>query len=108
MAKQRNESCEVYKKAGRKDLLESETREIEVINTFLPQQLTDEEAKKLCEEVIKKAGRWTTVCSLYWKNKKKNYQYRNSLIKIFKPYFLERTEEYHRAYNILIKLFLYW
>ena len=56
MVKQRNESCEVYKKAGRKDLLESETREIEVINTFLPQQLTDEEAKKLCEEVIKKVG----------------------------------------------------
>ena len=56
MVKQRNESCEVYKKAGRKDLLESETREIEVINTFLPKQLSDEEAKKLCEEVIKKVG----------------------------------------------------
>ncbi len=56
MVKQRNESCEVYKKAGRKDLLESETREIEVINTFLPKQLTDEESKKLCEEVIKKVG----------------------------------------------------
>ena len=46
MIKQRNESCEVYKKAGRTELLESETKEIEIINTFLPKQLTDEETKK--------------------------------------------------------------
>jgi uncharacterized protein YqeY len=39
MIKQRNESCEVYKKAERKELLKSETREIEVISTFLPEQL---------------------------------------------------------------------
>ena len=36
MVKQRNESCEVYKKAGRSELLESESKEIEIINTFLP------------------------------------------------------------------------
>ena len=36
MIKQRKESCEVYKKAGRTELLESENREIEVINKFLP------------------------------------------------------------------------
>ena len=56
MIKQRNESCEVYKKAGRTELLESETQEIEVINTFLPKQLNDEETKKICEEVVKSVG----------------------------------------------------
>ena len=56
MIKQRNESCDVYKKAGRRELLETETREIEVINAFLPKQLSEEDTKKLCEEVIKKVG----------------------------------------------------
>ena len=56
MIKQRNESCEVYKKAGRTELLESERKEINVINTFLPKQLSEEETKKICEEVIKSVG----------------------------------------------------
>ena len=56
MIKQRNESCEVYKKAGRKELLENETKEIHVINTFLPKQLSDEETKKICQETIKSVG----------------------------------------------------
>ena len=56
MIKQRNESCEVYKKAGRTELLESETKEIEVINAFLPKQLSEEETKKICEEAIKSTG----------------------------------------------------
>ena len=53
MIKQRNESCEVYKKAGRNELLANETREIEVINAFLPKQLSEEETKKICEEAVK-------------------------------------------------------
>ena len=56
MIKQRNESCEVYKKAGRTELLESEKKEINVINTFLPKQLSEDETKKICEEVIKSVG----------------------------------------------------
>ena len=56
MIKQRNESCEVYKKAGRTELLENETKEIDVINTFLPKQLSEEETKKICEEAIKSVG----------------------------------------------------
>ena len=56
MIKQRNESCEVYKKAGRTELLENETKEINVINTFLPKQLSEEETKKICEEAIKSVG----------------------------------------------------
>ncbi len=56
MIKQRNESCEVYKKAGRTELLNNETKEIEIINNFLPKQLSSEESKKICEEVIKSVG----------------------------------------------------
>ena len=56
MIKQRNESCEVYKKAGRKELLDNEIKEIEVISTFLPKQLSEEETKKICEEAIKSSG----------------------------------------------------
>tara|TARA_Y100000817_G_C16484902_1_gene379755 strand:+ start:118 stop:573 length:456 start_codon:yes stop_codon:yes gene_type:complete len=56
MIKQRNESCEVYKKAGRTELLENENKEIKVINTFLPKQLSEEETKKLCEEALKKVN----------------------------------------------------
>ena len=55
MIKQRNESCEVYKKAGRTELLENETKEINIIIEFLPKQLNDEETKKICLEVIKTA-----------------------------------------------------
>ena len=56
MIKQRNESCEVYKKAGRDELLESESKEIEIINAFLPKQLSEEETKKICQETIKSVG----------------------------------------------------
>ena len=56
MVKQRNESCEVYKKAGRDELLESESKEIEIINAFLPTQLSEEETKKICQETIKSVG----------------------------------------------------
>ena len=56
MIKQRNESCEVYKKAGRNELLENEIREIEVINNFLPKQLSEEETKKICQDTIKALG----------------------------------------------------
>ena len=56
MVKQRNESCEVYKKAGRDELLESELKEMEIINAFLPTQLSEEETKKICQETIKSVG----------------------------------------------------
>ena len=56
MIKQRNESCEVYKKAGRDELLESESKEIEIINAFLPTQLSEEETKKICQETKKSVG----------------------------------------------------
>ena len=56
MIKQRNESCDVYKKAGRTELLNNENKEIEVINAFLPKQLSEEDTKKICEETVKSVG----------------------------------------------------
>jgi len=56
MVKQRNDSCEAYKKAGRNELLENEMSEIKIINEFLPKQLSEEETKKICLETMKKVG----------------------------------------------------
>ena len=56
MIKQRNESCDVYKKAGRQELLDLEEREIKVISIFLPKQLSEEETKKICLDVVKSLG----------------------------------------------------
>ena len=56
MIKQRNDSCEAYKMAGRNELLENEMSEIKIINEFLPKQLSEEETKKICLETMKKVG----------------------------------------------------
>ena len=52
MNKQRNDSCEAYKKAGREDLLKKEQEEISIINKFLPKQMSDEETKNICKKAI--------------------------------------------------------
>ena len=60
MVKQRNDSCEAYKKAGRNELLDNELSEIKIINEFLPKQLSDEETKKICLKTIKAVGASST------------------------------------------------
>ena len=52
MKKQRQDSAELYKKGERKELLEVEESEIKIIDTFLPKQLSEEDTKKICREVI--------------------------------------------------------
>ena len=56
MVKQRTESIDIYKKNNRTDLLEVEQNEYEILTTFLPKQLGEEETKKICAEVIAKLG----------------------------------------------------
>ncbi len=56
MVKQRNDSCDAYKKASRNELLENEMSEIKIINEFLPKQLSEEETKKICLETMKKVS----------------------------------------------------
>ena len=54
MIKQRSESIEVYKKNNRDDLLKIEQEEVQVLSEYLPKQLSEEETKKLCQELINK------------------------------------------------------
>ena len=54
MMKQRTESIDIYKKNNRSDLLEIEQNEFNILSSFLPKQLNDEDTKKICEEIISK------------------------------------------------------
>ena len=56
MVKQRAESIEIYKKNNRSDLLKVEQSEHDIITSFLPKQLSEEETKKICEDLISKLG----------------------------------------------------
>ena len=56
MIKQRSESIEVYKKNNRNDLLEIEQGEVTVLSGYLPKQLSDEDTKKICSELISSLG----------------------------------------------------
>ena len=56
MIKQRSESIEIYKKNNRQDLLEIEEGEVQVLASYLPQQLNEEEINKVCNEIIQKIG----------------------------------------------------
>ena len=56
MMKQRTESIDIYKKNNRSDLQEIEQTELNILSSFLPKQLNEEDTKKICEEVISKLG----------------------------------------------------
>ena len=56
MVKQRAESIEIYKKNNRSDLLEVEQNEYDILSSYLPKQLNEEDTKKICEDIIAKVG----------------------------------------------------
>jgi len=56
MTKQRAESIDIYKKNNRKDLLEIEEKELEILSGYLPKKLSEEETRKICEEIASKLG----------------------------------------------------
>ena len=56
MIKQRSESIDIYKKNNRKDLLEVEEKESEILLSYLPKQLSEEETKKICNQIVSKLG----------------------------------------------------
>ena len=56
MVKQRSESIDIYKKNNRSDLLEVEQNEYNILTSYLPKQLNEEETKKICEDVISNTG----------------------------------------------------
>ena len=56
MVKQRAESIDIYKKNNRSDLLEIEQNEYNILTSFLPKQLNEEDTKKICEVIISELG----------------------------------------------------
>lgn len=56
MIKQRRDSIAMYVKGGRQDLVDSEQGEIDIIQSFLPKQMSEDETKAAVDEVIKSTG----------------------------------------------------
>lgn len=56
LIKQRKDSLEIYEKQGREDLATKEKEEIDVIETFLPKQMSEEEIKEAVADIIKQTG----------------------------------------------------
>ena len=56
LAKQRRESIEIYKQGGRNDLVETETKELSIIEEYLPQAMSEEEVRRLVRETVKETG----------------------------------------------------
>lgn len=54
LVKQRQESIEIYDRAGRRELADKERAEIDIIRTYLPQELSDSEMKAAITDVITK------------------------------------------------------
>ncbi len=55
-AKQRRDSIEQYEEGGRKDLASAERQELEIIQEYLPDPLSDEELEEMIDEVIDDTG----------------------------------------------------
>lgn len=55
-AKQRKESAEIFQQQNRKDLADRELVQLEVINRYLPKQLSEEEIKSALVSVIQEVG----------------------------------------------------
>lgn len=58
-AKQRRDSIQQFTNAGRDDLAEQESQELAIIETYLPEQLSDEEVARVIDELIAASGATT-------------------------------------------------
>ncbi len=54
--KQRRESIEQFKNAGRQDLSDKEKKELEILKTYLPEQMSEEEIREIIKETIREIG----------------------------------------------------
>lgn len=56
LVKQRKDSIDQFLKGGREDLAAKEQKELEILTNFLPEQLSEEELKKIVKETIQSLG----------------------------------------------------
>lgn len=54
--KKRKESIELYEKGGRQELADKEKKELEILQTYLPEQLSEDEVRKLVADAISLTG----------------------------------------------------
>ena len=55
-AKKRREAIEAFEKGGRPELAEKEKKELEILQTYLPEQLSEQEIQNLVTQAIEKTG----------------------------------------------------
>lgn len=56
MAKQRQESIDIYKEQGREDLAEKEVEELSVIKSYLPEEMDESELKAFLQDLVSELG----------------------------------------------------
>ena len=56
LVKQRKESIDLYQKGGRNELAEIESKEMDIINSYLPTMMDEDDVKKIVQSVIKDTG----------------------------------------------------
>ncbi len=56
MVKQREESAKIYEDAGRAELAAQEREEIEIIKGFMPEQMSEDKIRQLCQSVVSETG----------------------------------------------------
>lgn len=61
--KQRKESIEQFKAGGRQDLVDKESSELKILETYLPEQMSEEEIREIVKETISEIGT-TTVADM--------------------------------------------
>ena len=55
-AKRRKESIDLYTEGNRKDLVQQETKELEIITSYLPEMMSKEELLKMVDRTIRETG----------------------------------------------------
>lgn len=55
-AKQRRDSIAEFEKAGRQELVDKEQKELEILQTFLPAQMSEDEVRGIVEQTITETG----------------------------------------------------
>jgi len=56
LVKQRKEAADIYKENARNDLMENENAELEILNAYLPQMMSEDDLRTLVKKVVEDTG----------------------------------------------------